>query len=142
MRPFILGTIWLGAAAMVMANPKYHVTDLSALAEGSAIVPSTGYAINNAGQITGHGMPTAAGSTSKVFLYDPVNGFINVGNLNGNFVEGNGGNGYSINQQGVIVGRNCISDTVWAYRPFFFFFYKSKCVLDSRVHNKILKENR
>jgi hypothetical protein len=122
---------------MVMANPKYHVTDLSALAEGSAIVPSTGYAINNAGQITGHGMPTAAGSTSKVFLYDPVNGFINVGNLNGNFVEGNGGNGYSINQQGVIVGRNCISDTVWAYRPFLFYDANANGVVDVGEHQNL-----
>ncbi len=120
-RLLLLLTVWNGIAAWATAYARYYVVDLSDSAAGSAIIPSVGYGINDAGMITGHGQPTADNSTSKVFFYNPATGnFINAGNLAGNFVEGNGGNGYSINQQGVIVGRNSISDTSWAYRPFLF----------------------
>ncbi|HML75696.1 MAG TPA: hypothetical protein PKB02_14500 [Anaerohalosphaeraceae bacterium] len=131
-RLLVLLAVWNGIAAWATAYARYHVVDLSDLAAGSTIIPSVGYGINDAGMITGHGQPTADGSTSKVFFYNPAAGiFTNAGNLAGNFVEGNGGNGYSINQQGVIVGRNSISNTSWLYRPFLFYDANGNGIADS-----------
>jgi hypothetical protein len=120
-----------GIAGWAAAYTRYQVLDLTDMGNGSPIVPAYGYAINDAGQITGHGTPTVSGATSKVYLYNSVTGvFINVGNLLGNFVEGYGGNGYSINQQGIIVGRNSISNTSYDYRPFLFYDANSNGLVD------------
>ncbi len=113
-------TIFL-LASLANAGIRYRVTDLSEQAEGTGIIPSVGYCINNSGDVAGHGMPTAPDSNSKPFLYDANSGtFINLGNLAGNFTYGKGGNGYGINEAGQVVGRNSIANENWNYRPFLF----------------------
>jgi hypothetical protein len=87
MKKNIVIALLLASILPVRAAVRYRVTDLSALAAGSEIIPSVGYGINDQGDVAGHGMPTAEGSTSKPFVYKAAAGaFINLGNLAGDFL--------------------------------------------------------
>jgi probable HAF family extracellular repeat protein len=102
---------------------KYRTIDLTVLAQqsGAGIIPTGGNAINDAGMITGYGDPSVADPNAQPFLYVRSTGkFINIGNLLG-FTNSYGGNSYAINQRGIVVGRDSISNTTDAYRPFLFY---------------------
>ncbi len=132
MKTFFSITVFTVLFSIAEAEVRYHVTDLTALATGSDIAPSVGYCINNNGDVAGHGRPTQPNSTSKPFLYDATTGtFINLGNLAGNFLEGKGGNGYGINNAGLVVGRNSMTNSSWNYRPFLFTDSNHNSTVDS-----------
>ena len=80
---------WAGAYG------KYYAVDLSAVAAntGAPIIPAYGYAINDAGMVTGHGYPLG-NVNAKPYLYNhSTEVFINIGNLAGDFNgDGYGGN--------------------------------------------------
>jgi hypothetical protein len=107
--------------SLVYADQLYTVLNISDIAQDSEIVPLTGTCINNSCDVSGHGMPTAEGSRAKPFMYvHEKNALINLGNLNGNFTDGYGGNGYAINNAGYITGRNSMVDYAFDYGSFLY----------------------
>lgn len=127
-------------AGFAVGAVRYRAVDLSELAvqSGSDIIPSVGYCINDNGMVAGHGMPVASGASSKPFVYSSQTGaFVNIGNLAGSFVDGKGGNGYSINSSGIVVGRVSVSDGTWQYRPFLFKDTNENGVVDSGENHNL-----
>ena len=124
----LLFNILVVAVTCVNAELRYRVTDITEAGEDSIIIPAAGYGINDSGDMIGIGMPVV---NTKPFKYDAASGeFINLGNLNGNYTDGKGGNSYGMNNLGQIVGRNSISDKRWDYRPFFYSDVNGNKVVD------------
>ncbi|HAL45210.1 MAG: hypothetical protein A2Y12_04515 [Planctomycetes bacterium GWF2_42_9] len=120
-------------ASVAFGGIKYHPTDLTKVATDNSapIIPSYGYAINDACMVAGHGVPPG-NTNAKPYLYNPATGyFVNIGNLAGDFNgDGYGGNGYSINNQGFVTGRDSNSSTAWQYRAFLYHDANSNGVVD------------
>ncbi len=124
----VIINILVVAVSFLQAELRYRVTDLTESGEDSIIIPSIGCSINDNGDITGIGIPVV---NSKPFKYDAASGeFINLGNLNGNFTDGKGGNSYGMNNLGQIVGRNSNADKKYEYLPFVFIDSNNNYVVD------------
>jgi hypothetical protein len=113
----------MGMTTITFGGVRYHPTDITKVATDACapIIPVYGYAINDACMVTGHGTTSTVENSSKPYLYNPSTGsFTNIGNLAGNFTDGYGGNGYAINNQGFVTGRDSDSNTSWTYKAFVF----------------------
>ncbi len=93
--------LWFVAATAVAQStetvslPRYFILDLGTLPGGDQ---SSATAINNAGQVVGHSHIAATGDT-RAFLYDKVNGMIDLGTLGAYSTEP-----ADINDAGQVVG--------------------------------------
>ncbi len=105
------------AVCPAQSRVRYYLRDLSVKADPCSIGPAVGYAINNFGDVCGHGIQSPSqGRAHPYFLSPRGDKYVNLGDMGGGFDGQYGGNGYGINDSGWVVGRN--EDTSGRYHAF------------------------
>jgi uncharacterized membrane protein len=105
----------------VWAQAEYSVLNLRLEAGTSDIKPYVPYAINDWGQVTGHGYHQMTDDRAHPYMYNPggVHEFICLGDMDVVCDHLHGGNGYAINNSGWITGRNEQRTVASYYRAFY-----------------------
>ncbi len=122
--------IIIAAACPAESRVHYYLRDLSVKSDPCAIEPVVGYAINNLGDVCGHGIQLPSeGRAHPYFLSPRYNQYVNIGDMEGGFEGRNGGNGYGINDSGWVTGRN--EDSAGHYHAFLWIDDNSNYVSDA-----------
>lgn len=125
---------------------EYTILDLRVLSGDTVgdMHPYHGDAINDLGQVTGYGylVPDRLPSddyTAHPYVYDPATGnFVNLGDIDGDLGEsGNGGNGYDINNDGWVTGRNKTGFEPAGYRAYYWKDVNGNGVSDAGEMNNL-----